>query len=39
MIKKAIPLVSGVCMAMPKSHWQTPVSSLATTFHAPSSLP
>jgi hypothetical protein len=38
-IKKAIPLVSDVCMATPKSRWQTLASSLATTFHAPSSLP
>jgi hypothetical protein len=38
MIKTVILLVLDVCMAMPKSRWQTLASSLATTSHAPSSL-
>jgi hypothetical protein len=38
MIKKVIPLVSDACMVTLKSRWLTPASSLATTFHAPSSL-
>ena len=39
MTKTTIPLLSDVSMATPKRLWQTPASSLATTFHAPSSLP
>lgn len=39
MIKRATPLLSDVYMVMPTRHWQMPASSLATTFHAPSSLP